>query len=107
MPLYEYQCEECKTIHELFMNLSDTPPTSCPKYKQGPLRKIMSRTHFVLKGQGWYETDFKNKKSGKEEQIKESVKSESKVTSEKKENKTKDKATTENKSKKETTKATS
>lgn len=66
MPLYEYQCDKCKTVHELFMNLSDKDPQHCDNCgAKDSLKKIMSRTHFVLKGQGWYETDFKQKNNTK------------------------------------------
>ena len=68
MPLYEYQCEKCKIVHEIFMNLSDKAPEKCASCgEKDSLKKIMSRTHFVLKGQGWYETDFKQKNEPKED----------------------------------------
>ncbi|MCB9228597.1 MAG: zinc ribbon domain-containing protein [Deltaproteobacteria bacterium] len=63
MPLYEFQCQNCGETEEFLMKISDPAPESCQSCKKGPLTKVMSRTHFVLKGQGWYETDFKNKKS--------------------------------------------
>ena len=69
MPLYEYQCKKCQTVHEVFMNLSDKAPEKCDSCgAEGSLKKIMSRTHFVLKGQGWYETDFKQKNDPKKDQ---------------------------------------
>lgn len=63
MPLYEYQCKNCGEINEILMKISDPNPENCEICEKGPLVKIMSRTHFVLKGEGWYETDFKDKKS--------------------------------------------
>tara|TARA_B100000524_G_C23511369_1_gene320673 strand:+ start:381 stop:644 length:264 start_codon:yes stop_codon:yes gene_type:complete len=45
------------------MKMSDKkPPQGCQNCNSDDLVKIMSQTHFVLKGQGWYETDFKDKK---------------------------------------------
>ena len=40
--------------------MSDPAPTACPECKSGPMNKLMSKTAFVLKGGGWYVTDFKN-----------------------------------------------
>ena len=58
MPLYEYQCDSCKKVHELIQKFSDAPLTECPECK-GPLQKIMSLSSFSLKGTGWYTTDYK------------------------------------------------
>ena len=62
MPLYEYGCDHCGTITELMQKMSDAPLAECPKCG-APVRKLMSRTSFQLKGTGWYTTDYK-KKSG-------------------------------------------
>lgn len=61
MPLYEFQCQSCQSIEELLMKISDPQPAVCPKCGRGPLVKMMSKTSFVLKGSGWYATDFKTK----------------------------------------------
>ena len=61
MPLYEFQCKNCEEIFEKLMKVTDPDPESCWQCSKGPVVKLMSRTHFVLKGQGWYETDFKSK----------------------------------------------
>ena len=63
MPIYEYKCQACHNIQEFIMKVKDPAPESCPLCGQGPLDKQMSRTHFVLKGSGWYETDFKPAKN--------------------------------------------
>ncbi len=59
MPIYEFECKNCGSVCELMMKISDPHPESCPSCGKDQLQKIMSRTSFVLKGQGWYETDFK------------------------------------------------
>ncbi len=66
MPIYEYECKACGTVQELMQKTTDPAPEACDKCHQGPMVKLMSRTAFVLKGEGWYVTDFrdKSKKSG-------------------------------------------
>ena len=62
MPIYEYQCKNCGHELEAIQKMSDSPLTECPECKQHELKKLISASKFVLKGQGWYETDFKQKK---------------------------------------------
>jgi putative FmdB family regulatory protein len=65
MPIYEYQCQECKALHEALQKLSDAPLVDCPECGKPALKKKVSAAAFRLKGGGWYETDFKtgNKKN--------------------------------------------
>jgi putative FmdB family regulatory protein len=60
MPLFEYRCEQCTSVHEFLMKSQDPAPEACPKCGAAALHKIMSRGNFVLKGGGWYATDFKD-----------------------------------------------
>ncbi|MBF0472695.1 MAG: zinc ribbon domain-containing protein [Nitrospirae bacterium] len=57
MPIYEYKCCGCGKIHEIIQKFSDAPITECPSCK-GMLKKMISNTSFVLKGSGWYVTDY-------------------------------------------------
>jgi len=60
MPIYEFECKNCGKIMELTMKMSDVNPEVCENCGKGPLQKLIGRsTAFVLKGSGWYETDFK------------------------------------------------
>lgn len=62
MPIYEFRCSQCGQDVELLMKFSDPHPASCPHCnRDGTLIKRISQTSFVLKGGGWYETDFKTK----------------------------------------------
>lgn len=61
MPLYEYECKKCGTISEFLQKISDPAPSACPSCGESKLEKLVSRTNFILKGTGWYETDFKSK----------------------------------------------
>jgi putative FmdB family regulatory protein len=61
LPIYEYECQSCGDVQEVMQKLSDPPPTDCPACHKGPLVKMISRTAFILKGEGWYVTDFRDK----------------------------------------------
>lgn len=58
MPLYEYQCEACEKVLEVMQKFSDAPLAECPDC-HGKVSKLISRTSFALKGNGWYTTDYK------------------------------------------------
>ena len=60
MPIYEYQCEACGHAFEAIQKFSDDPLTDCPSCTEAALKKLMSAPAFRLKGEGWYETDFKS-----------------------------------------------
>jgi len=63
MPIYEYRCESCNEELEKIQKFSDPPLTDCPACGKATLKKLVSASSFRLKGTGWYETDFKDKKS--------------------------------------------
>lgn len=62
MPIYEYLCGACGHQEEVIQKMSDKPLTKCPACGKNKLQKQVSSTAFQLKGEGWYVTDFKNKK---------------------------------------------
>ncbi|MBF0549983.1 MAG: zinc ribbon domain-containing protein [Deltaproteobacteria bacterium] len=57
MPIYEYVCEKCNGRFEAFQRMSDAPINSCSACG-GPAHKIISHSSFILKGSGWYVTDY-------------------------------------------------
>ena len=59
MPIYEYQCQQCGHELERIQKMSDEPLRDCPACEKPELRKLISAAAFRLKGNGWYETDFK------------------------------------------------
>lgn len=59
MPIYEYQCAACGHEHEALQKISAEPLVSCPACNEPELKKKISAAGFRLKGNGWYETDFK------------------------------------------------
>ena len=65
MPFYEYECQSCKFYAEVMQKISDPPLAKCPSCGKRTMQKLISAPVFRLKGNGWYETDFKSDKEGK------------------------------------------
>ncbi len=63
MPIYEYECLNCKRVEEALQKITDAPLTTC-SHCQGKLQKLISHSSFHLKGSGWYVTDYGGSKSG-------------------------------------------
>ncbi len=63
MPIYEYECQACGHQFEKLQKISDAPLKDCPVCQKSALSKLISAAGFQLKGNGWYETDFKSKKT--------------------------------------------
>jgi putative FmdB family regulatory protein len=57
MPIYEYCCEKCGKEFEAWQRMSDDPIEKCSMCG-GRARKLISQSTFVLKGSGWYVTDY-------------------------------------------------
>lgn len=57
MPIYEYKCTKCNEQFEVIQKFSDEPLKKC-KSCGGKLKKLITNTSFVLKGSGWYVTDY-------------------------------------------------
>jgi len=57
MPIYEYECMNCGKQCEVFQKFNDEPLSSCPDCG-GHMHKLISHTSFILKGTGWYVTDY-------------------------------------------------
>ena len=65
MPIYEYECSNCKFYVEALQKISEAPLKQCPSCKKQTLKRLVSAPVFRLKGGGWYETDFKSDQEGK------------------------------------------
>jgi len=61
MPIYVYRCAQCGLKKEILQKVSERPLTQCPACQQQAFEKQVTAAGFQLKGNGWYETDFKNK----------------------------------------------
>lgn len=62
MPIYEYVCRSCGHALEALQKVGDAPLSRCPGCGAEELKKKVTAAAFRLKGTGWYETDFKDKK---------------------------------------------
>lgn len=59
MPIYEYACKVCDHTLDALQKMSDDPLLECPECGEPALKRLLSAPRFRLKGEGWYETDFK------------------------------------------------
>lgn len=64
MPTYTYQCKTCKKSFEAFHSMSAEPLKDCPEEEcLGTVEKLIGAgAGAILKGTGFYQTDFKNSK---------------------------------------------
>jgi putative FmdB family regulatory protein len=56
MPIYEYKCPKCGTF-ETMQRITEPALKRCPTCKS-KVERMISNTSFVLKGSGWYATDY-------------------------------------------------
>ena len=59
MPIYEYKCNKCG-VFEAIQGIKQAPLRKCPTCKS-KVERQMSRGSFILKGSGWYATDYAKK----------------------------------------------
>lgn len=57
MPIYEYHCNACDTDFEAWQKITETS-SDCEACGSSDTRRKVSATSFVLKGSGWYKTDY-------------------------------------------------
>jgi putative FmdB family regulatory protein len=62
MPIYEYLCEKCGHEFEREQRITEDPVKICPKCRAKKVRRLISRTAFVLKGSGWYSDLYSSSK---------------------------------------------
>lgn len=57
MPTYEYECGSCHRTFEVRQRISEPALTTCDVCG-GPVHRLLSAAPFILKGEGWYVTDY-------------------------------------------------
>ena len=67
MPIYEYECRSCGETVELIHPASANRRPRCEDCG-AVMKKLISPSAFILKGSGWYVTDYpsKSRKEGME-----------------------------------------
>jgi putative FmdB family regulatory protein len=57
VPTYEYQCDKCRRVFEVRQRISEPALTTCDACG-GAVRRLLAAAPFILKGGGWYVTDY-------------------------------------------------
>ena len=74
MPTYDYKCDTCEEVFEVFQSFNDDPLTGCPEeICEGLVKKIFSAPGISFKGSGFYKNDSRS--SGGEKTTSDSPKS--------------------------------
>ena len=62
MTTYDYQCEKCEKIFEVFQSMNDKKLTKCPsKSCGGKVQRLLGvGAGVIFKGSGFYETDYRS-----------------------------------------------
>ena len=75
MPIYEYECEKCGVTFEAMQTISAKPLKTCNGLgcdckDNGKVNRIVSQSGFILKGSGWYTSDYpsEDRKKGWEQE---------------------------------------
>jgi putative FmdB family regulatory protein len=79
MPIYEYECDKCGVTFEAMQGISAKPLKTCnglgcDDKDNGKVRRIVSASGFILKGSGWYTSEYPSeaRKKGWEQEGKQS-----------------------------------
>ena len=62
MPTYQYRCTTCRREFEELQAITAAPLTDCPKCDGNVERVISGGGGFLLKGTGFYKTDYRDKR---------------------------------------------
>ena len=57
MPTYEYECNKCRRVFEVRQRISE-PALTSHEGCGGEVHRLLSPAPFILKGEGWYVTDY-------------------------------------------------
>lgn len=77
MPIYEYECDKCGVTFEAIQAISAKPLKTCQGLgcndkDNGKVRRLVSASGFILKGSGWYTSEYPSeaRKKGWEQESK-------------------------------------
>jgi putative FmdB family regulatory protein len=57
VPTYDYACDRCQRTFEVRQRISEVPLTTC-MHCGGPVHRLLAPAPFILKGSGWYVSDY-------------------------------------------------
>jgi putative FmdB family regulatory protein len=57
VPTYEYECNKCRRVFEVRQRISE-PALTTHEGCGGKVHRLISPAPFILKGEGWYVTDY-------------------------------------------------
>ncbi|MFP6874561.1 MAG: FmdB family zinc ribbon protein [Verrucomicrobiales bacterium] len=62
MPNYDYQCEKCGNLFEVFQSMNDKKLTKCPDGScSGRVQRLLGTgAGIIFKGSGFYGTDYRS-----------------------------------------------
>ena len=62
MPNYDYKCDKCDEIFEVFQSMNDPKLTDCPQENcDGKVKRLLGTGGAVIfKGSGFYQTDYRS-----------------------------------------------
>ncbi len=61
MPTYDYKCDACEHLFELFQSINDPVKKKCPQCGKNKLRRLIGAgAAIVFKGSGFYQTDYRS-----------------------------------------------
>jgi putative FmdB family regulatory protein len=62
MPNYDYECEKCGNIFEVFQSMNDKKLTKCPDAScRGKVSRLLGTgAGIIFKGSGFYGTDYRS-----------------------------------------------
>ncbi len=60
MPTYDYECQNCDKVFEVFQKMSDPVLSACPTCGGSVRRLLGSGAGLIFKGDGFYQTDYRS-----------------------------------------------
>jgi putative FmdB family regulatory protein len=61
LPTYDYQCDACNHLFEVYQGINDEKLRKCPECKKLKLRRLLGTGGAVVfKGTGFYQTDYRS-----------------------------------------------
>ena len=61
MPIYKFKCTECQHEFTLIRKMSDNSEVLCENCSSNLTNKLISKSSFTLKGNGWYKDGYSEK----------------------------------------------